>query len=107
MVGWPQRLDGHEFEQAPGVGDKQGVLARCSPWGRKESDRAQKMQAAFSNAPRGLLWRRKILTLYCRHEASGWPRGTPVQLFAIKYLYGLKKLMHLSNCLQEKKRIIA
>ena len=32
------RLNGHEFEQAPGVGDGQGSLACCSPWGRKESD---------------------------------------------------------------------
>ena len=31
-------LDGHEFEQAPGVGDGQGGLACCSPWGRKELD---------------------------------------------------------------------
>ena len=40
MVGWHHRLDGHEFEQAPGVGDVgQGSLACCSPWGHKESDR--------------------------------------------------------------------
>ena len=38
MVGWHHRLNGHEFEQAPGVGDGQGGLARCSPWGHKESD---------------------------------------------------------------------
>ena len=38
MVGWPHRLDGHEFEQAPGVGDGLGSLACCSPWGHKESD---------------------------------------------------------------------
>ena len=38
MVGWHHRLDGHEFEEAPGVGDEQGSLARCSPWGRKELD---------------------------------------------------------------------
>ena len=38
MVGWHHRLDGHEFEQAPGVGDGQGGLTYCSPWGRKESD---------------------------------------------------------------------
>ena len=31
-------LDGHEFEQAPGAGDGQGSLGRCSPWGCKESD---------------------------------------------------------------------
>ena len=33
MVGWYHRLDGHEFEQALGVGDGQGGLACCSPWG--------------------------------------------------------------------------
>ena len=38
MVGWHHWLDGHEFEQAPGVGDGQGNMACCSPWGRKESD---------------------------------------------------------------------
>ena len=38
MVGWHHQLDGHEFEQAPGVGDRQGGLACCSPWGHKESD---------------------------------------------------------------------
>ena len=31
-------LDGHEFEQASGVGDGQGSLACCSPWGHKELD---------------------------------------------------------------------
>ena len=36
MVGWHHQLDGHEFEQAPGVGDEQGSLACCSPWGHKE-----------------------------------------------------------------------
>ena len=39
MVAWHHRLNGHEFEQAPGVGDGQGNLVCCSPWGRKESDR--------------------------------------------------------------------
>ena len=37
MVGWHHWLNGHEFEQAPGVGDGQGSLTCCSPWGRKES----------------------------------------------------------------------
>ena len=32
MVGWHHWLNGHEFEQAPGVGDGQGGLACCSPW---------------------------------------------------------------------------
>ena len=38
MVGWNNQLDGHEFEYAPGVGDGQGSLTCCSPWGRKELD---------------------------------------------------------------------
>ena len=38
MVRWHHQLDGHEFEQAPGVGDGQGSLACCSPWSLKELD---------------------------------------------------------------------
>ena len=38
MVGWHHWLNGHEFEQAPGVGDGQGGLECCIPWGCKESD---------------------------------------------------------------------
>ena len=38
MVGWYHWLNGHEFEQALGVGDGQGSLACCSPWGHKELD---------------------------------------------------------------------
>ena len=34
IVGWHHRLDGHEFEQALGVGDGQGGLACCSPWAK-------------------------------------------------------------------------
>ena len=39
MVGWHHWHSGHEFAQAPGVGDGQGSLVCCSPWGGKESDR--------------------------------------------------------------------
>ena len=38
MIGWHHWLDGHELEQAPGVGNGQGSLACCSPWSLKESD---------------------------------------------------------------------
>ena len=43
MVGWHHQLDGHESEQALGVGDGQGGLACCSPWGHKESDTTERM----------------------------------------------------------------
>ena len=39
--GWHHWLDGHEFEQAPGVGEGQGGLACCSPVA--ESDRAEQL----------------------------------------------------------------
>ena len=38
MVGWHPWLNGHEFEQTPGVGDGQGSLVYYSPWGHKESN---------------------------------------------------------------------
>ena len=43
MVGWHHRLDGHEFEQALGVGDGQGSLACCSPRDLKESDTTESL----------------------------------------------------------------
>ena len=33
MVGWHHSFNGHEFEQAPGVGEGQESLTCCSPWG--------------------------------------------------------------------------
>ena len=42
-VGWHHRLDGHESEQAPGVGDGQRSLGCCSPWGRRESDMTDRL----------------------------------------------------------------
>ena len=38
MAGWYHRLDGHEFEQPLGVGDRQGGLAGCNSWGHRKSD---------------------------------------------------------------------
>ena len=43
MVGWHPRLDGHEFEQAPGVDDGQESLECCSSWGHKESGTTEQL----------------------------------------------------------------
>ena len=43
MAGWHHRLNGHEFEWTPGVGDGQGGLACCSSWGCKESDTTEQL----------------------------------------------------------------
>ena len=43
MVGCHLQLNGHEFRQASGVGDGQGVLACCSSWGCKELDMIEQL----------------------------------------------------------------
>ena len=42
IVGWHHQLNGHESEQAPGVGDDQRSLACCSPWGGQELDMTER-----------------------------------------------------------------
>ena len=49
MVGWHHQLDGHEFEQALGVGDRQGGLTCCRPRGRKEVDKSAGLNKAGEN----------------------------------------------------------
>ena len=51
MVGWHHRLDEHESEQAPGVGDGQGSLVCCGPWDIKELDMTE--QVNNSNTVKG------------------------------------------------------
>ena len=43
MVGWHHRFNGHEYEQASGVGDGQGSLVYCSPWGCKEWNTTERL----------------------------------------------------------------
>ena len=43
MIGWHHQLNGYEFEQALEVGDGQGSLACCSPWGHKKSDMTERL----------------------------------------------------------------
>ena len=43
LVGWHHRLDGHEFEQGPGVDDGQGGLVCCGPWCHKETDTTERL----------------------------------------------------------------
>ena len=60
MVGWHHQLSGHEFEWTPGVGDGQGGLACCSPWGRKESDMTERLNWTELN------WVSFIFTLFSK-----------------------------------------
>ena len=54
MDGWHHQLNGHEFEQAPGIGDGQGSLVRCSPWGLKELDTTERLNNNNNNIPTSL-----------------------------------------------------
>ena len=56
MVGWCHWLDGHESEQAPGVGEGQESLAYCSPWGCKELDMTEQLNwvdTSYTKVKRG------------------------------------------------------
>ena len=56
MVGWHHQLDGHEFEEAPGVGDGQGGLVCCDSWGRKESDTTEQLNWTESRKRTLISW---------------------------------------------------
>ena len=60
MVGWHHRLNDHELEQALGVGDGQGGLVCCSPWGRKESDMNEQLNNKQHNTVNQLYFNEKI-----------------------------------------------
>ena len=49
MIGWHHQLDGHEFVQAPGVGDGQGSLACCRPGDYKESEMTKQMNNRYAD----------------------------------------------------------
>ena len=93
MVGWHHWLNGHEFEQAPGVGDRQGSLVCCSPWGLKESDMTEQMNWTehihvlnthhwtlwLKDCPL-LNWQSRVGTSFKRREWGRYPLKKPVQL---------------------------
>ena len=64
MVGWHHRLNGLEFEQTPGVGDGQGGLACCSPWGCKELDTTEWLNWTLYSSE---LW---FLNTHCRYSKN-------------------------------------
>ena len=74
MVGWHHRLDGYEFEQALGVGDGQGGLACCSPWGCRESDVTEEL-----NNNEGRMCRGKTKSTKTQRRKSAWCVPTPAR----------------------------
>ena len=78
MVGWHHQLEGHELEQAPGVGDGQGSLACCSPWGHKKSDKTKRLNCVH----RHTIARRGDLESFL-HQKS-WEFG--IDMYTLSYL---------------------
>ena len=56
MVGWHHWRDGHKFEQAPGVGGRQGSLAFCSLWGHKELDTTEQLNWSELMQPHAMIF---------------------------------------------------
>ena len=76
LVGWYHWLYGHEFEQALGVGDGQGSLTCCSPWGLKESDTTEWLNwtdnwKAWFFTIQGSTYRKLHLQPACGHVRLG------------------------------------
>ena len=57
MIGWHHRPNGHGFKQILGDNEGQGSLACCSPWGRKESDMAERLNNNNERCPRPSAWK--------------------------------------------------
>ena len=77
-VGWHHRLNGHECEQAPGVGDGHRSLACCSPRGRKELDTTERLNN--DNVHSTIKNKTRTIYLVCvlSHSVvsdSLWPHG--------------------------------
>ena len=67
-VGWHHWLNRHEFEQALGIGDRQGSLACCSPWGHKESDTTEWLNWTDIYNTEFLITQRKYISKRIKHE---------------------------------------
>jgi len=73
IVGWHHRLNGHEFEQAPGDGEGQGSLACYNPWGYKESDTTEWLNKKSLEGEPGPCPKVGQLFLHCSSLVSAYP----------------------------------
>ena len=93
IVRWHHWLDGHEFEQAPGIGDGQGSLESCSPWGHKELDMTWVLNNCDNNNNISRMLRVPLRapssdTGWClvvsRYPPTGWPCNCPAMEKVLK-----------------------
>ena len=75
MVGWHQRLNGHDFEQILEDGEGQGSLVCCSPWGHRESDTTERINKCHLRRPMDMEgW--NLLRHLQKHQAPFTERNT-------------------------------
>ena len=93
MAGWYHRLDGHEFEQAPGDSEGQGSVAHCSPWGCKEAGTTynDKATAPPLKGIRALWEKVMILAL-----------GQEIYKMSLEHLGGLESMLVLKKLTNRK-----
>ena len=69
MIGWHNQLNEHEFEQAPGDGERQGSLACSSPWGCKKLDTTEQLDSK-KHLLHGFLVAQMVRNLPARQETQ-------------------------------------
>ena len=91
IVGWHHRLNGHEFEQAPGVGDGQGSLTCCNPWGLKEPGMTMWLKWTELNFPEPqFTWMSYFFVPSPSHRFICWP------IYQALYTYCISR--HIPLC---------
>ena len=95
IAGWHHRLNGHEFEQAPGVGNGHGSQACCSPRGCKESDTTEWLN---NNDRKCASWISKVLT-YLHINLPAYVQAVVHYIFeyCAKTIKAYKPLCNLDN----------
>ena len=99
MVGWHHRLDRHEFEQVPGVGDGQESLACCSPWGHKESNSTEWLNwTEHTNLSSPTRYRKNLCPLQWKHRVlTTGPRRKSKSTLIFKNIFLARAYFHLDT----------
>ena len=94
MVGWCHQLDGHEFEQALGVGDGHGSLACCSPWGHTAGVSWTRL-SAWTEYPKWFFWKAVSFKWILKYPSVAGPWIAQCCTKWVLYLCGWEPLQKL------------